>query len=65
LSGIYCWKFKKIAKSGFGRKNQLSPQCVYIAKFKFFQFEGVENKECVHSRANGTCYTSATLISLE
>jgi hypothetical protein len=32
----YC-KFKQIAKFGFGRKNQLSPQCVHIAKFRSFQ----------------------------
>jgi hypothetical protein len=24
LSGFCCWKFKKIAKIGFGRKNQLT-----------------------------------------
>ncbi len=24
-----CWKFKKIAKIGFGKKNQLSAQCVH------------------------------------
>ncbi len=29
LSGFCCWKFKKIAKIGFGRKNQLSPQYVH------------------------------------
>ncbi len=28
-------------------------------------FEDVKNKECVHTRANGACYTSSTLISLE
>jgi hypothetical protein len=27
--GFCCWKFKQIAKIGFGRKNQLSPQCVH------------------------------------
>jgi hypothetical protein len=32
-SGFRCWKFKQIAKIGFGRKNQLSPQCVHIVKF--------------------------------
>ncbi len=29
LSGFYCWKFKQITKIEFGRKNQLSPQCVH------------------------------------
>jgi hypothetical protein len=29
LSEFCCWKFKQIAKIGFGRKNQLSPQCVH------------------------------------
>jgi hypothetical protein len=29
LSGFFCWKFKQITKIGFGRKNQLSPQCVH------------------------------------
>jgi hypothetical protein len=29
LSGFCCWKFKQIAKNGFGRKNQLSLQCVH------------------------------------
>ncbi len=28
-SGFCCWKFKQIAKIGFGRKNELSPQCVH------------------------------------
>jgi hypothetical protein len=38
LSGFCCWKFKKFTKIGFGRKNQLSPECVHISKFKNFQF---------------------------
>jgi hypothetical protein len=29
LSGFFCWKFKQITKIRFGRKNQLSPQCVH------------------------------------
>jgi hypothetical protein len=29
LSGFCCWKFTKITKIGFGRKNQLSPQYVH------------------------------------
>jgi hypothetical protein len=29
---------KKIVKIGFGKKNQLNPQCVQIAKFRNFQF---------------------------
>jgi hypothetical protein len=33
LSGFCCWKFKQFAKTGFGRKSQLSPQCVHICKF--------------------------------
>jgi len=28
-SGFCCWKFKQIAKIGFGRKNQLNLQCVH------------------------------------
>jgi len=29
---------KKIAKIGFGKINQLSPQCVHIAEIRNFQF---------------------------
>jgi hypothetical protein len=29
---------KQIAKIGFGKKNQLSFQCVHIAEFRNFQF---------------------------
>jgi hypothetical protein len=29
VSGFWCWKFKQIVKVGFGRKSQLSPQCVH------------------------------------
>jgi hypothetical protein len=36
LSGFCCWKFKQIANIGFGRNNQLSPQCVHIVKFFLF-----------------------------
>jgi hypothetical protein len=32
LSEFCCWKFKQIAKIGFGRKNQLTPQYVHTAK---------------------------------
>jgi hypothetical protein len=32
------WKFKQIAKIGFGRKHQLSPECVHILEFRNFQF---------------------------
>ncbi len=38
LNEFCCWKFKQIAKIGFGRKNQVSPQCVHIAELKKFQF---------------------------
>jgi len=38
LSGFCCWKFKQFAKIGSGSENQLSPQCVDIAKFRNFQF---------------------------
>ncbi len=41
---FYCWNFKKIIKIGFGRKIQLSPQCVHIAKFRTFHCENVKNK---------------------
>jgi hypothetical protein len=34
LNGFCCWKFKQSAKIGFRRKNQLSRQCVHIAKFR-------------------------------
>jgi hypothetical protein len=37
LSGFCCWKFKQIAKIGFGRKNQLSPQSVHIVEFAKFR----------------------------
>ncbi len=44
LSGFFCcWKFKQIAKKiGFGRKNQLSSQCVHIDEFGNFQFSKCE-----------------------
>ncbi len=29
FNGFCCWKFKQIAKLKFGKKNQLSPQCVH------------------------------------
>jgi hypothetical protein len=38
LSEFCCWKFKKIAKIGSGRKNWLSPQHVHIAEFRNFEF---------------------------
>jgi hypothetical protein len=47
---ILLLEFKQIVKIGFGRKNQLSPQYVHIAKFKIF--ENPKNKECVHNRPN-------------
>jgi hypothetical protein len=53
-----CWKFKQIAKIGFGRENQLSPQCVHTAEFRNFNSENVKNKNCVHTWANGIGYTS-------
>jgi hypothetical protein len=31
FSEFCCWEFKQIAKIGFGRKNQLTPQCVHTA----------------------------------
>jgi hypothetical protein len=34
LRWFCCWKFKQIAKIGFGKQNQLSPQCVHIAESK-------------------------------
>jgi hypothetical protein len=49
---------KKLQKIGFGRKNQLSSQCVHIAEFRKFQKFNVKNKECVHTWANGTGYIS-------
>ncbi len=50
LNGFCCWKFKQIAKlNGFGRKNQLSPQCVHLAKFRNFQSWKCENSRlCSH-----------------
>jgi len=38
LNEFFCCKFIQITEIGFGRKNQLSPQCVHIAKFRTFQF---------------------------
>jgi hypothetical protein len=52
-----CWKFNQIAKIGFGMKEQLSSQCVHIAKFTY-----VKNKECVHTWAKGIGYTSHQLV---
>jgi len=43
-----------IAKTGFGKQNQLSPQCVHIAELKIFNSENVKNIECVHTWANHT-----------
>jgi hypothetical protein len=48
LRWFCCWKFKQIAKIGFGKQNQLSPQCVHIAKLKNFNSENLKNTECVH-----------------
>jgi hypothetical protein len=51
---------KKIANIGFGRNNQFSPQCVrsHCQIFKIFNSENVKNKECVHTWANDSGYTS-------
>jgi len=58
LNKFCCHKFKKIAKIGFGRKTQLSIQCVHITIFKFSNFENVKKKKNFHTWANNTCYTS-------
>jgi hypothetical protein len=42
LNGFCCWKFKQIAKIEFGRKIQLSLQCVHIAEFRSFQLKKYE-----------------------
>jgi len=48
----------ELQKLGLERKTQLSPLCVHIVKFSKFQFWKCENKECVHTWADGTSYTS-------
>jgi hypothetical protein len=40
---ILFWKFKKIAKNGFERKNKSSLQCVYTTGLRNFQFWKCEN----------------------
>jgi len=45
FSGFCCWKFKQIAKIGFGRKNQLSPLNVFtLLNLKNFNSENVKIK---------------------
>ncbi len=39
----------KLQKIGFGRKNQLSPQCVHLLNLEFFNSGNVKNKERVHT----------------
>ncbi len=52
-------KIEKNSKIGFGRKNQLSPQCVHIAEFWNFQFWKCEKcKNCAHTLAKSTSYAS-------
>jgi hypothetical protein len=43
LNEFCCWNFKKNINFGFGSKNQLSPQCVHIAKFRNFHSKNVKN----------------------
>jgi len=58
-SGRSCWKFKKIAKIGFKRKNPLSCQCVHFAEFKRISIMKMwKNKKCVQTWAKGTGYNS-------
>ncbi len=45
-------------KIGFGRKNQLSSQCVHIVECFFKNSENVKNRKCVQTWGNGTGYTS-------
>jgi hypothetical protein len=46
----------KLQKLGLEGKISWAPRCVHIAKFG--KSENVKNKKCVHTSANGTCYTS-------
>jgi hypothetical protein len=46
-----------LLKTGFGRKNQLSPQCVHIYIYIYVYIYW----KCVHTWANGTGYTKYTL----
>ncbi len=55
---ILFWKFKKIAKIRFGRKNQLSPHCLHITKFLKIQFLKCEKWKCVHTWGNNTSYAN-------
>jgi hypothetical protein len=51
---ICCWKFKKIAKIRFGRKNQLS----LLLNLEIFNYESLKNERCVHTWTNGASYMS-------
>jgi hypothetical protein len=48
FSGFCCWKFFLISKIVFGRKNQLSPQCVHTwangTRYTSLNKEGEEAK---------------------
>ncbi len=56
---ICCWKFKKIAKFGFGRKKSVEPSILAtLLNLEIFNSKNVKNKECVHTWANSTCYTT-------
>jgi hypothetical protein len=45
----------KLQKLGLEGKNQFSPQCVHIIKFRYV--ENVKNKGCVHTWAHNPGYT--------
>jgi hypothetical protein len=61
LSGFCCWKFKQIAKISFELKNQSRALDMFtLPNLENFNPENVKNKECVHTWANSTSYTSRT-----
>jgi hypothetical protein len=55
----------KLQKLVLERKISWALNVFTLPNFKKFNFKDVKNKECVHTKANGTCYNSSTLISLE
>jgi hypothetical protein len=73
-SGCCCWKFKKVAKIGFRRKNQVSCQCVHFVEFRNFQLwkcEKIKNVFRLGPKAQATIvylktyyYMLCTLLDL-
>jgi len=59
LSGFCCWKFKQIAKHWVWKEKISWAFNVFtLMDLEIFNSQMWKNKECVHTWANGTSYTS-------